>query len=189
MTRRHPGWFAMVAAAAACGALAACASRPSQTGAAELGPVIAFADPAMCRFTDDTAKLIAGFVRNDPDTLSDNWIRSGAVPAHLRDRLGPIERIKHDGWWVIRTEARGTLWGLPLLAIEQDFPEGGDPGGFTFEFAAPVAEVERITRARGFVARAGEEVAMGEPDALMYAVGLHPTADGRGAYFGCGYLS
>lgn len=170
-------------------ALAAGCTAPEFPRAAgvELDAILAFTDPATCKLDDDAAQLMAGFVGGDGDTLSDDWLRPGTVPERLRDRLGPIKLIRHDGWWVIRTEARGDLWGLPLVAIAQEFPEGGDPGGFTFEFQAPAAQVERAARARGFVARAGRDVAMGEPDGLVYSVGVHPIAGGQRATFGCGY--
>ena len=163
------------------------APQPPRTAGIGLDAILAFADPATCKLNDDAAQLMAGFVGGDGDTLSDEWIRPGTVPERLRDRLGPIKLIRHDGWWVIRTEARGELWGLPLVAIAQEFPEGGDPGGFTFEFQAPAAQVERAARARGFPARSGQDVAMGEPDGLVHSVGVHPIADGQRATFGCGY--
>ena len=142
----------------------------------------------MCRFTEATANLLGGLVRNDSDTLSDRWIEPGEAPAGLQDRLGPIVRIKHDEWWTIRTSVRGTLWGLPLSAIEQDFPIGGDAGGITFEFAAPLHAVERAARARGFLARAGRSVPMGVPDGLMYSIDLYPDqSDRRRSALSCGY--
>lgn len=188
VARRHPGWHLIGAAAAACGVLAGCASPVAPKASAALDAVLAFSDPAMCQFTEDTSRLLAGFVRNDPDTLSDRWIRPGTVPAHLREQLGPITRIKHDGWWTIRTQTRGKLWGLPLAAIEQDFPIGGDPGGITFEFLAPVEIVERAARRRGFPARAAQSVQMGEPDVYAYEMDLFSAPqDDRRSLLTCGY--
>lgn len=175
----------------AAGLLAAgCASSSSAPAPRQsLDDVIEFDDPAACLLSRDSAVLIDGFVRNNLDTLSDGWIRPGTVPAHLRGRFGPIEVNRNDGWLVVRTEARGSLWGLPLAAIAHEIPEGGDPGGLVFEFEAPAAAVEKAARARGFVARAGEDVAMGPPDALVHSIGLHPLDDGSGSALSCGYHS
>ena len=110
------------------------------------------------------------------------------VPETLRDRFGPITVTRGQGMVEVRTRVRGSLWGLPLTTIIHDIPEGGDPGGLTFAFAAPVDAVERAARAHGLVARAGRDVAMGPPDALMHSIGLHPDEEG-GAALSCGYHS
>lgn len=170
--------------------MAGCATQPAPRPQGQaLDALLAFADPAICRQTDATARLIEGFVRNDPLAMdSDSWIEPGAVPAELRDRFGPITRIKHDEWWTIRTPVRGTLWGLPLTAIEQDFPVGGDAGGTTFEFHASARMVERAARARGLMARAGRSVPMGVPDGLAWEIGLHPDDDDpRRSRLSCGH--
>ena len=147
--------------------------------ATELDSLIAFSNPAMCEMTPETAALVAGMFRNNLDTLSDSWIQPGAVPAHLREQLGPITRHKYDGWWTIRTAVRGKLWELPLIAIEQAFPEGGDPGWITFEFQAPVETVERAACERGFIAEAGKAVQMGPPDLMSYEIDLYPAPRDR----------
>jgi hypothetical protein len=166
-----------------------CATAGTTAPGPSLDDVIAFSDPAMCAFTEDTAKLIGDMVRGDPHAMdTDRWIEPGAVPANLQDRLGPILRIKHDEWWVIRTPARGTLWGLPLTAIEQDFPVGGDAGGITFEFAASPRTVERAARARGLLARAGKAVPMGVPDGMAYEITLQRAPGNvRRSHLSCGY--
>lgn len=162
-------------------------SPPPGDGPA-LDDLIAFDDPATCRLAPGSAKLLDGFVRNNLDTLNDDWIRPGTVPAELRDRFGPIEVSRHQGFLLVRTHVRGALWGLPLTAIAHEIPEGGDPGALTFEFAAGPHAVERAARARGFVARANADVAMTEPDALTPTISLHPDAhDPRRAHLSCGY--
>ena len=169
-------------------ALAGCATTPPSGHSSQLDTLIVFADPAMCEFTDQTRKLIHGFYIGDPTAvLEDTWIQPGAVPDHLRDRFGPITRIKHDGWWTIRTETRGSLRDLPLVAIAHGFPEGGAPGDITFEFAGPMKTVERAAHARGFTARAGRSVQMGVPDGYAYEISLHPGShDGNRSYLSCG---
>lgn len=176
--------------AACCGLLlAGCATSSPPIAGPSLDSLIAFSDPAMCRLTEETGKLIVGLVRNDPNAMdSDSWIEPGEVPPHLEDRLGPIIRVKHDEWWVIRTETRGTLWGLPLTAIEEDFPVGGDAGGITLEFAAPPSAVERAARARGFVARAGEAIPMGVPDGMAHEIFLRRAPGNRSrSHLSCSY--
>lgn len=187
MSRSHAR---IAAAMCAIALITGCATpEPRQTAAPEFDALLAFSDPAMCKFSDDAAKLIGGFVGGNGDTLRDDWILPGTIPAHLRNRFGPIQLSKHDGWLVIRTPTRGNLWGLPLVAIDQVFPEGGDPGSTELVFQAPVETVERVVRARGFVARANQDVAMTEPDALTPTISLHPEADDpRRSYLGCGYL-
>ena len=174
---------------AAIALLASCSGPAAiRVPATELDSLIAFSNPAMCEMTPETAALVAGLFRNDPDTQGDSWIQPGAVPAHLRDQLGPITRQKYDGWWTIRTAVRAKLWELPLIAIEQVFPEGGDPGGITFEFQAPVETVERAARERGFIAEAGKAVPMSPPDALSYEIDLYPAPRDRSrSLLGCRY--
>ncbi|MFA9200738.1 MAG: hypothetical protein ACEQR8_06055 [Cypionkella sp.] len=169
-------------------ALAGCAtSVPAVArGGPALDEEIVFADPATCRLSPASERLIGGFVRNNLDTLSEDWIRPGTVPAQLQDRLGPIAVIRNEGWLTVRTEARATLWGLPLTAIEHEIPDGGDPGGLTFEFAAPPRAVERAARARGLPARAGKDVPLTPPDALVPTISLH-RIDGGGSALTCGY--
>ena len=181
----------LLVVAVAATALASSASAAPVTSAAPpaLDPHIGFADPAMCYFTDETEKLVGGLIAYDPEFMhEEGWIQPGAVPERLRDRLGPIALVTHDGWWTIRTEARGTLWGLPLSAIEQILPVGGDPGGITFVFDAPVEAVGRAARERGFVARAGQSVPMGEPDGYAYEITLRPHPDDeRQSLLSCDY--
>lgn len=153
-----------------------------------LDSLIQFEDPANCRPAPATAELIGMLVHSNLDTLSENWITPGTVPEALRDRFGPITVQRADGMVHVHTAVRGALWGLPLTGITHEIPEGGDPGGVTFTFAAPVAVVERAARARGLVARAGQDVAMGPPDALVHTIGLHADEYG-GAALSCGYHS
>lgn len=190
-------WQPLVAIAMTA-ALAAGACAKPIAPLPELDTLITLTDPAMCEFTAETRQLIAGFFVQDPKSLQDpitsqdkgDWIRSGVVPEHLRDRFGPITRTIHDEWWIVRTEARGSLWGLPLRAIEQDFPVGGDPGALTFVFDAPIAEVERAVRARGMVARAGQAVPMGEPNGYDYAIILESASeDAHHSRLTCDYWS
>lgn len=155
----------------------------------ELDSLVSFANPAMCYLSETTDALFASFYANDPAFMhEDGWFVAGSVPESLRDRLGPVSLITHDSWWTVRTEARGTLWGLRLVAIEQDFPIGGDPGAFAFVFDAPLTAVEAASRARGFVARAGQTVPMGEPDGYDYTITLELDAtDNRFSRLSCGY--
>ena len=162
----------------------AAAPRPRSA----LDSLIAFSNPAMCEMTPESAALLAGMVRIIPDVNREDWITPGKVRAPLHDRFGPITMARHEGWRSVTTRTRGTLWGLPLVAIHQAFPEGGDPGSVDFEFAASAEDVERQARARGFVARAGQTVPMGPIDALQPVITLVPAPDRpRHSLLGCGY--
>lgn len=185
----------VIAAVAIATAPAAGVSARPDAPSHQLDQLIEFGDPSLCQFTDATHRLLSGFTRHDPRGRLDpvtaqeegTWVTPGYVPDHLRDRFGPITRVIEDNWWIIRTEVRGTLWGLTLTAIEEDFP-GLDGGGFTFVFDAPLAAVEAAARARGLTARAGQTVPLGEPDGYAHDIVLEASEDDpRLSRLYCGY--
>lgn len=153
-----------------------------------LDTVISFSDPKLCTLSQDTEILFRSFVENNSDVFHKEWIKPGKIPRHLRHLFGPIRLIKNDGAYIIRTSTSGTLWGLPLKSIDQYFPVGGDPGGFTFSFIAPTPMVERVLKEMGFPAKAGASISMGTPNVYDHTLTLVPDhIETAITHFDCGY--
>jgi hypothetical protein len=121
---------------------------------------------------------------------ANDGFRAGRVvaPPALAGAFGKVRIRKADGYWISSVGTKGTWLGLPVVAVHQDLPEGGDPGGFQIEFDAPLAETERRLKAAGFPAAANVEVALGEPDGYDHLMTLEavPGRPGR-SLFRCGY--
>ena len=167
-------------------ALAACASPPHGRPGQSLDPLLSFTSPALCEPGPALSAFLGGMTEGD----ANEGFRPGRIvaPPAVSRALGRVRLRKADGEWLTSVPARGTWLGLPVVAIHQDHPEGGDPGGFQIEFAAPPAETERRLKAAGFPARADVEVELGEPDGYAHLMTLEavPGRPGR-SLFRCGY--
>ena len=170
---------------AALGALVAgSAHHPARASA--LDESLAFAAPARCEPGPVLAKLLAAMVAGDANA----GFRAGRVevpPAHA-GAFGPIYLQQHDGYTVIGVPVRGSLFGLPLVAIEQSLPEGGDSGQTHYRFKSDPKEAERVLAARGFPVKLGESVPIGPPDGQVHFIELLADPHHRGhALLTCGY--
>jgi len=180
--------FATVAIAAL---VSGCMPRQS-SGPVALDALLSFEDPALCNLSPETARFLQAMVAIDPDAVvdPDRHLRVGqiAAPAPLIRAFDKVEMTRHDGWtsFVVRTS--GTMLGLPLYAIHQTYPEGGDPGEFSFEFAAPVAAVFSTLRKNGFPVEIDKDVSLGEPDGYERFVSLQESPDApQRSLLTCGY--
>ncbi|MDQ3144278.1 MAG: hypothetical protein M3Q57_05295 [Pseudomonadota bacterium] len=166
-------------------ALAGCTHLPL-TRATALDPLLAFSDPSRCEQSPVHARLLDEMVVGD----ANEGFRPGriAAPQPFAQALGPIFIEKHDNFTVVGTPVRGTLFGLPLVRIEQAFPDGGDPGDISYTFETAVIALERELIARGFPAKAGQTVSMGPPDGYDHVIQLMSDPSYRGrAMFTCGF--
>jgi len=161
----------LAVALVAYGAVGGCAHTARPVGAPALDALLGFADPALCRQSDANEGFRAGHV---------------LAPPGLRTAFGDVRVVKHDGWWEIGVPVAGTLFGLPVTRIFQALPEGGDPGGVTYAFVRPVAEVGRVLRDQGFPARAGEDVQLGPPDGYAHTLFLR-RGTATTSLLSCGY--
>lgn len=173
-------------------AVGGCAGKApiSDHAPTSLDSIIAFADPANCELLPGTSKLFGQMVVINPEMTADpdEHLKPGSVPASLRDRFGAVKMAVHDGWRSFTVRTRGSVLGMPLYAVHQSFPEGGDPSDFQLEFAVPVSHAERRLSGLGFPARANGEVMMGEPDAYAHMMTLHPHPERpHHSLLGCGY--
>ena len=166
--------------------VAGCATTPPGSGGADLGALLSFTDPALCEPSPTLSAFLSAQVAGD----ANDGFRAGKVqvPPHYAPVVGRIRVRKEPHYWVVWVPVRGTWLGMPVVAVHQTLPEGGDPGDFTIELGAPVSEAERRLKGAGFPARAGENVTLGPPDGYAHVMTLisAPGRPGR-SMFGCGY--
>jgi hypothetical protein len=143
-----------------------------------LDAFLAFANPRRCEQAPAHSKFLAAMVIGKGNfRLRPGQIR---VPAKLRSAFGDIEMKRTKDWTKVRVPVRGTLFGLPLVEIEQDFPAGGDPPDVSYSFAAPTTVVERAAKRHGFLARAGHLVPLGAEGVYDISVYLASDPDHAG---------
>lgn len=162
-------------------------TRPPATKGVSLDDVLAFSNPAMCESAPDHARLLSAMIAGD----ANSGFRPGRIvaPRAVRSAFGTIEVRRHDGFWTVGTPVRAMLFGLPLRRIDHALPEGGDPGDVSYSFEAPIADVERALRSRGFPVEAGKVIAVGPPDGYEFNVSLlRDPDDPRRAILSCGFL-
>jgi len=181
----------IAAIAMAAALLSGCAER-QMAGPAVLDGLLAFDDPAMCRPGPETARFLQAMVVVDPQAVidPDKHLRPGKidVPPSLAAHFGPIEMTRHDGWTAFSVRVSGTMLGLPLHAIHQTFPEGGDPGDLSFEFAVPPLAALSALRRGGFPVEINQDVSLGPPDGYEFFVNLQASPDAPDrSLLTCGY--
>lgn len=160
-----------IAALALAAALSACAHRPSaQTAGIALDELLAFSDPRLCQPSEAHARMLAGMVAGN----ANEGFRAGRIDASKSHSaaFGKIFVRRFQHYSVVGVPLSGTLFGLPILSIEQALPEGGDPGDVTYRFQAKVESTQRALRARGFPAEAGRAVQMGPPEGYEHVIEL-----------------
>ncbi len=154
--------------------------------AVRLDELLAFSNPSLCESAPPHSHFLGGMMRGD----ANEGFRAGhiLVPTSFRRAFGRIKVVRHEYWWTVGVPVSGTLFGLKLTRIEQDLPQGGDPGGVTYSFDAPAAEVENALRAAGFPAKGGADVSLGPPEGYDHVMSLtaDPSDPGR-THFRCGY--
>jgi hypothetical protein len=168
-----------------------CTPRQSSAPGA-LDPLLSFADPALCTLSPETERFLQAMVVINPDAVvdPDRHLRVGQIlaPAPFIGAFDKVEKTRHDGWTSFSVRTSGTMLGLPLHAIHQTYPEGGDPGELSFEFAAPVAAVVSTLRANGFPVEIDNDVSLGQPDGYERFVSLQESPDApQRALLTCGY--
>lgn len=171
--------------------LSGCAER-QMPGRADLDGLLTFEDPAMCRLGTETTRFLQAMVVVDPQAVldPDQHLRLGRIdaPPSLAAQFGPIEMARHDGWTAFSVRVSGTMLGLPLHAIHQTFPEGGDPGDFSFEFAVPAPTAFAALRSGGFPVEINRDVSLGPPDGYELFVSLQASPDAPDrSLLTCGY--
>lgn len=168
-------------------ALGGCAHSPAnRPEGLEMEPLLGFADPARCDPAPAHAGMLAGMITGNADV----GFRAGriVVPARYARLFGPVYRQPHDNYTVIGASVRGSLFGLPLAAIEQSLPEGGDPGETHWRFNASPEMVERVLAARRFPVELGRAVPIGPPEGYEHFIELiaDPLHPGH-TLLTCGY--
>ncbi|GGB52815.1 hypothetical protein [Blastomonas aquatica] len=171
--------------------LSGCAER-KMPGSTVLDGLLAFEDPAMCRPGAEMARFLQAMVVVDPQAVldPDKHLRSGRIdaPRSLAAHFGRIEMTRHDGWTAFSVRVSGTMLGLPLHAIHQTFPEGGDPGDLSFEFAVPAGAAFSALRGGGFPVEINRDVSLGPPDGYELFVSLQASPDAPDrSLLTCGY--
>jgi hypothetical protein len=167
-------------------ALGGCTSLPERSPGPSLDPLLAFTNPARCEPSPTLDTFLGGLAQGDAEA----GFRPGRIvaPPQLVPHIGRIKVKKTRSYWVVSVRTRGSWLGMPVFAVHQAFPQGGDPGDFQFELGVPVAEAERRLRAAGFPAETDVDVAVGEPDAYAHLMTLVATPGWpRRSLFGCGY--
>ncbi len=164
-----------------------CVHRPPETSQPlVLDELLAFADPASCAPGASYAILLGEMVAGDANV----GFRPGKVAAPVRyaAAFGRVNLQSHEGYTVIGASVRGTLYGLPIVAVEQSLPDGGDPGETHIRFRAAPDAVERVLAERGFRAKLGQSVAIGPPDGYEHFIELivDPVHPGH-TLLSCGY--
>jgi hypothetical protein len=167
--------------------LGACAHSPSPGGhALALDELLSFANPALCEPSTGQLNVIDAMVAGDAET----GFRPGRVRAAppYSPAFGRVSVTRFEHYTVATVPVRGTLFGLPVVAIEQSLPHGGDPGDTSYRFNAAPELVERVLSARGFPVKLGRTVPVGAPDGYQHFIELiaDPTYSGH-ALLSCGY--
>ncbi len=158
--------------------VAACAHPIATRHQLALDELLQFTSPTMCELSAPHRHLLDGMIAGDANAgFSPGFIHA---PKGMRRLFGPIEVRRHDSYWTVEASVEGTLFGIPLVAIIHSLPEGGDAGDVTYVFDAPIATVESALRARGFPARAGQEVELGSPDLQVPVMALLVDPKSRG---------
>jgi len=167
-------------------ALAGCATLPQGSPPPSLDQLLSFTSPALCDPGPSLSEFLGHLTQGD----ANEGFKAGRVvaPPALSGVFGRVRIKKADGYWLTSVRTTGTWLGLPVVALHQDHPEGGDPGGFQIEFGAPLPVVERRLKAAGFPARANVEVELGEPDGYAHLMTLEAVAGRPGrSLLRCGY--
>ena len=168
-------------------AVGGCAHVPRSTlQAIALDELLAFADPARCEAGPAQSKLLGAMVAGD-DSVG---FRVGRVeaPESYSKAFGPVYLQTHEHYTVIGVPVRGSLFGLPLAAIERSLPKGGDPGQTDYRFKAAPEVVERVLAARGFPVKLGRTVAVGPPEVYDHFIELIADRAHSGhVLLSCGY--
>ena len=176
----------MTRLAAAAALLCGCVHQPAAPAIAFDEP-FTFADPARCEPGPALGKLLAAMVAGDANA----GFRAGrvAAPASHAGAFGPVYLQRHGGFTVVGVPVHGgSLFGLPLVAVEQSLPEGGDPGQTHYRFRAAPEAAERALVARGFPVKLGQTVPIGPPDGYEHFIELlaDPHHPGQ-ALLSCGH--
>lgn len=171
--------------------LSGCAER-QMAGTTALDGLLAFEDPALCLPGPETARFLQAMVVVDPQAVidPDQHLRSGRIdaPPSLAAHFGRIKMTRHDGWTAFSVRVSGTMLGLPLHAIHQTFPEGGDPSDFTFEFAVPAGVAFPALRSAGFPVQINRDVLLGPPHGYEFFASLQDSPDAPDrSLLTCGY--
>jgi hypothetical protein len=168
-------------------ALGGCAHAPAPgPQPMALDALLAFADPARCEPGPHQAKLLGEMIAGDANA----GFRAGRIVLGqpYSRAFGPIRVEPHDGYTAISVSVRGSLFGLPITALVQSLPEGGDPGETHYRFKAAPETVERVLASRGFPVKLGHTVPIGPPDGYEHFIELvaDPVHPGH-VLLSCGY--
>lgn len=157
-------------------ALAGCAHVPQGGGqATDLSALLAFAQPARCEPGEAHARLLGTMVAGDAN-VGFQAGRIDAASPYARS-FAQVYLHPHEGYTVIGVPVQGLLFGLPLVAIEQSLPDGGDPGETHYRFRADPARVQSALTGQGFPPNMQRIVIVGPPDGYEHFIEL--TADPR----------
>jgi len=152
-------------------ALGGCAHAPgAKSQAITLDELLAFADPSRCEPGPAHRKLLDAMVAGD----SEAGLRPGQIEAAMpySRAFGRVSVKRFEHYTVAAVPVRGNLFGLPIVAVEQSLPDGGDPGDTSYRFRAAPEFVEGVLAARGFPVKLGRNVAIGPPDGYEHFIEL-----------------
>lgn len=164
-----------------------CVHRPSGTSQPlALDELVSFADPATCSPGTGHAEFLGAMIEGDANV----GFRPGKIvaPNRYASAFGQVYLQDHEGYTEIGAAARGTLFGLPIAAVVQSLPEGGDPGETHYRFEAHPETVQRVLAERGFPVKLGQSVLIGPPDGYEHFIELivDPVHPGH-TLLSCGY--
>ena len=151
--------------------LGSCAHAPGATSQRmALDELLAFEDSSRCKVGVAQAELLDAMVAGDAVA----GFRAGRIeaPSPYLKAFGRVYLQTHEDYTVIGVRVRGSLFALPLAAIEQSLPKGGDPGQTDYRFKAAPEVVERVLAARGFPVKLGRTIAIGPPDGYEHFIEL-----------------
>ncbi len=105
-------------------------ARASGTGA-DLGGLLAFTSPARCEIDEPYITFISDLADYPGDVADTPQLGKVSVPPAYRSLVGrPIQERSKDGL-KIRVPIRGQWHGIPVVALEGHYWNGGDPGGYS----------------------------------------------------------
>lgn len=125
------------------------AASASGTGA-DLGGLLAFTAPAKCEIDEPYITFISDLADYPGDVADTPQLGKVTVPPAYRSLVGsPVQKRFKDGL-NIRVPIRGQWHGIPVVALEGHYWNGGDPGGHSIIMQGRLQDARTRLNRAGF---------------------------------------
>lgn len=123
-----------------------------ESGSAEpsLDAFLSFSAPARCDIDGDAFWEFLGDLVKWSDPATKPMLGKVTLPASIRHLAGSPKAERTEHGLNVGVPIRGTWHGLPVMALEGHYWNGGDPGGFSIVMRAPRAQALTVLNRQGF---------------------------------------